>query len=72
MNNLLKHKPHMKLKGVLIERGLTQNDIAKIIGVAAGTVNKKINGSLSFTFDEVMNICNSLNISSDAFCTLKQ
>lgn len=67
----LKHPPHLKLKGYLAENKIKQSDIARLLKLTPVTVNKKINGSLVFTFPEVEAICDAYNISPNLFLTKK-
>ncbi|HHX69841.1 MAG TPA: helix-turn-helix transcriptional regulator [Gallicola sp.] len=64
-----KHLPYNRLKAALVERGLTQDHIAKLLNLSKSTVNQKINGSLDFTFSEVEKICDDLSVSTDIFLT---
>lgn len=68
----LKHKPYLKFKGVLAERGLVQKDIAKLLNLSPVTINQKINGTLDFSYSEVEAICTHLDISSEIFRTMKE
>jgi len=61
----LKHKPYLRLKGLLIEQGKTQRDLAKLLSLAAVTINQKINGVLDFTLSEAIIISNYLDKSLD-------
>jgi DNA-binding XRE family transcriptional regulator len=67
----LKHKPYLKLKGVLAEKALTQKDIADLLLLSPVTINQKINGTLDFSYSEVETICNYLEVSSEIFRTQK-
>ena len=53
---------YSKLLGLLKEKGMTQEDLAVIIGRTTATLNLKINGKASFTIDEMDKICESLGI----------
>lgn len=68
---VLKHKPYLRLKGVLAEKALTQKDIAEKLFLSPVTINQKINGTLDFTYSEVESICDYLNISTEIFRTTK-
>ncbi|HZK55702.1 MAG TPA: helix-turn-helix transcriptional regulator [Desulfosporosinus sp.] len=61
----LKHLPYLKLKGLLAEMDLTQKCLAELLGLSPATINQKINGSLEFTYTEVENICDKLNVSTE-------
>jgi DNA-binding XRE family transcriptional regulator len=66
-----KHSPHLKFKGYLIENRIKQAEIAKLLQITPETVNKKINGSLCFSFPEVELICDTYSISPNLFLTKK-
>lgn len=51
-----------KLKGLIREKGLTQEIVAKKIGIAYSTFNLKLNRTLYFTQEEIFNISNVLEI----------
>ena len=53
---------YSKLLGLLKEKGMTQEDLAVIIGRTTATLNLKINGKASFTIDEMDKIRESLGI----------
>ena len=53
---------YSKLLGLLKEKGMTQEDLALIIGRTKATLNLKINGKANFTIDEMDKICESLGI----------
>lgn len=65
----LKHEPHYKFKGFLIENRISQKEVAKHLNISPVTVNQKINGTLHFTFDEVERICNEYGTKPDIFLT---
>ena len=51
-----------KLKGLIREKNLTQEEIAKEINIAYSTFNLKINGNAFFSQDEIYKISNFLKI----------
>ena len=51
----------MKLKARRVEKGLTQTEIAKLIGIAPATYNHKENGVAVFTINEVIKILELLD-----------
>ena len=51
-----------KLKGLIREKNLTQEEMAKKIDVAYSTFNLKINGNAYFSQDEIYKISNFLKI----------
>lgn len=63
----LKHYPYNKLKSELAARGLKQKFLAELLNLSPITVNQKINGTLEFTYSEVEQICDELDISTEIF-----
>lgn len=51
----------MKLKAKRVEKGLTQTEIAKLIGIAPATYNHKENGSAYFSFQEICKLLQVLD-----------
>ena len=45
-----------KLKGILTMNGMTQQDLANLLGLSASTLNFKINGKTEFTLNEAKKI----------------
>lgn len=58
-----------KLKGLIKEKGLTQDDVADSIGVSRAAFNYKINNKRrGFTVSEIMQLCTLLSIDNkDAY-----
>lgn len=58
-----------KLKGLLIERGIKNKDLAELLDVNRTTVNKKLNrtNGNDFSMTEVRKICLYLDISADIY-----
>lgn len=56
-----------KIKGRLVELGLTQKDVAEKIGVAQPTANQKINNIRPMDLQEAEAIANLLKISPGEF-----
>lgn len=55
-----------RLKGKIVEEGLTQKDLAKFIGIDQSTFYRKIkNKGLTFNIDEVGKIISTLNLNND-------
>ena len=52
---------HGKLKGARVEKGLTQEDMAKRIGISTYSYLMKENGKRDFTLTEMKKICKILN-----------
>ena len=51
-----------KLRGRIREYGLTQEQLAKAVGIHKGTLSAKLNGQYSFTASEMLSIGEALNI----------
>lgn len=58
-----------KIKGRIVELGLTQKDVAKALGVAAPTVSQKINNVRAMTVEEAFMLASVLEISDEEFRT---
>lgn len=41
-----------RLKGIMVEYGVTQGELAKLIGISSRAINYKINGERDFTLKE--------------------
>jgi len=67
----LKHLPHFKFKGFLIENHISQRNVSKLLNLSPVTVNQKINGRLHFNFSEIEEMCNEYDIMPDIFLTRK-
>ena len=67
MKNLRFHKPYEALKREFLNRGLTYRDVANVIGVAASTVQLKINGQSDFYISEILAICEAFGIDAEVF-----
>lgn len=53
---------YQKLLGRLKEKGLSQFQLAQNIGIAEATLNAKLNGKSYFRQNEIVKICESLDI----------
>lgn len=56
-----------KIKGRLVELGMTQKDISSCLGISQPTVNQKINNIRPMGLDEAEKIADLLQISSEEF-----
>ena len=56
-----------KLKGRIVELGMTQRDLAKALGVASPTVSQKINNVRAMDVKEAFIIADALNIPDEDF-----
>lgn len=50
------------LRAVLAERGITQRELAKMVGMSANSMNRKITGKREFTVSEADKISTVLKI----------
>jgi transcriptional regulator with XRE-family HTH domain len=50
------------LKGRIVSAGMSQKDLATILGMSENTLSAKIRGASSFTVDEVERCCDVLHI----------
>lgn len=53
---------YSRLLGRMRECGITQEQLAKAIGINKATLSAKLNNRFSFTQDEILAICKILNI----------
>lgn len=51
-----------KLKGLIREKGMSQTDLAKAIGIGANSINQKLNNKRDFTLMETVAISKVLGI----------
>lgn len=56
-----------KLKGRIVELGLTQKDIAKALSIALPTASQKINNVRAMDINEAFKIAEVLKIPDDSF-----
>lgn len=53
-----------KLKGRMVEKKVTQGEMAKRLNVSVSTLNAKLNKKREFTVDEVIVVCKALEINN--------
>lgn len=53
---------YSKLKGLMREKGVTQAELAKKIGISESSLNLKLNDKTEFKQREISKICEILNI----------
>lgn len=56
-----------RLKGRLVEKGFTQKEIAKRLGIAQASVNLKLNGKRAMSLDEACFLAKILDIKPAEF-----
>lgn len=55
----------LKLRAVILERGMTQEQVAGALGVSAPTLNCRINNKVEFKVSEVKKIQEILNLTDE-------
>lgn len=48
-----KTKPYAKLRALMLEKGITQGDLAKILGISRTAMSSKFTGRIPFTVKEI-------------------
>jgi transcriptional regulator with XRE-family HTH domain len=56
-----------KLKGRIVEKGMTQKDLAHMLSLSVSTVSKKLNGESQMTLSEAEEIAKLLEIDNSQF-----
>ena len=51
-----------KLKGKMVERRISQEKMAKLLGITVQSLNAKLNGRSQFTLEEVVRITEILSL----------
>lgn len=54
---------YQKIKGKIVEHGLSQAKVAQLLGISTNSLNSKLNGKVEFTICEATNLIEILNIS---------
>ncbi len=57
----------LKVKSYLIINEIKQEDFAKELNITRQSLNNKLNGKTSFTFDELSLICQKFNVEIGEF-----
>lgn len=60
---------YSKLNGRIKEYGYTQESLSKILGISATSLNLSLNNKRNFKQDEILKICEILNISNNHLVT---
>ncbi len=55
-----------RLRGKIVEAGISQRDLAARLGMSKNTLSNKINSRTPFNLDEAITICDILGIRDDA------
>ncbi len=55
----------LKLKAVITERGMTQEQVADALGISAQSLNYKINNKVEFKVSEVKQLQTILNLTDE-------
>lgn len=64
--------PYSKFMAFMIERNISQGDVAKVTGKRRSTINQNLNGtSGQLSLDDVRKICEYWGISSDEYFVVK-
>ena len=53
------------LKSYFVKNGLTQDEIAKKIGISYQSLSDKVNNKVQFKIDEVSSLCEILSINEE-------
>ncbi|WP_322922932.1 helix-turn-helix transcriptional regulator [Paenibacillus campi] len=63
-----RHAPYQKFKSFLVENGIKQKEIAKILNKSQTAFNQNLNGTGGdFSVMEIRKICTALQISGDEY-----
>jgi len=57
----------LRIKGRIVEMGMTQIEFAKQMGIAQATLSQKIKGDRPITLEQAEKMANLLNIQNDKF-----
>lgn len=49
-----------KIKAKIVERGMTQGEVAKMIGISPNSFSRKLLGKRDFSLSEVISLCTVL------------
>ncbi len=55
---------HKKLRALMEEKGITNEELGKVIGVSERAVRRRFAGEVLFNTREIMRVCNFLGISA--------
>ena len=57
-----------KLRGAMAEKGVSQAELAQLIGISLNSLNRKLNGRTDFTVKEASEIASALDIEDPVTC----
>jgi transcriptional regulator with XRE-family HTH domain len=55
---------HKKLRALMEEKGITNEELGKVIGMSERSVRRRFDGEVFFDTQEIMRVCNFLGISA--------
>ncbi len=67
MNKLNSNNYIDVIKGIMIEKNLTQQKFASVIGVNQTTVSQWLLGKKKPTYDSILSICTNFDVSPNEF-----
>ena len=59
MENLV---PYPKLRGRMVEKGISQRELATILGISVTAMSNKMRGVVGFSQSDIVKICETLDI----------
>ena len=63
-----RHMPYTKFKAFLIENGISQSEVAKLLGKSTSALNQNINGTGGYvSLTEIRLLCQHNSISADEY-----
>lgn len=60
--NIGKFGEYSRLKTALFDKKVTYKEAANMIGISISAFNNKINGRVDFKLDEILKLCDSLDL----------
>lgn len=51
-----------KIRAKIVERGMTQGEVAKMIGISPNSFSRKLLGKRDFSLSEVISLCTVLEL----------
>lgn len=59
--------PDITFKAWLVNNGISQTELAELLGVSFTSVNAKVNGRSQWTLPQIKKICSKYHVSADIF-----